>query len=164
MRRSISQPVNGDAGCSLTFSPTLSDDSPAVSTQVPASASHSGSDWRWRWGSEWFFKDSNVYFPRNAVHSSYSLSKHRCKNGLCKMTRIYNEVSWVQQVNSLCSAFIFRLLSSKLITILLQRASETTMTRKYAWILQLFWGGMVLPSNAFIEREKEKLGDATEVI
>lgn len=41
-------------------------------------------------------------------------------------------VLWVQHLILLSSAFTFRLPSSKLTIILLQKASETTMTRKYA--------------------------------
>lgn len=40
-------------------------------------------------------------------------------------------VLWAQHLVLLCSAFTFRLLSWKSTIILLQKASETTMTRKY---------------------------------
>lgn len=139
----------------LPFSWFLLDDSTSVPTQVPAPTSHRGSDRRWCWRSEWFLKDSDIYFPWNAVHSSYSISKHGCKHECIKLQlRIKLPCAifflLLQHLILIYSAFTFRLHSSKLTIILLQKASETTMTRKYTSVFFcscLCLGGMILAWN-----------------
>lgn len=144
-------PFNGR--CSLSkdvVSFIFLDDSTSVPTQVPTPTSHCGSDWRWCWRSEWFLKDSNIYFPWNAVHSSYSLSKHWCKHACIKIAIKSKIDVCVQHLILICSAFAFRLHSSKLTIILSQKASETTMTRKYIYFffcVCVSLGGVILAWN-----------------